>query len=644
MSRMLPVRVRPLHLESPESYGRRLALANGLPARVYAIAARQMATAGRAQALKEALELWCEKRGGLPIGHFQHQTWRVSEGLPGRSLCRLCAHGATVGQVDHYEMNCCLRHGLWTGPGISPEDQFLVGAEVLAAERRYRRLLRRKRIHLTLMRAIASILASSSGGDRTCRVFVAESYPAMIALADMLTDREVHRRLFDTYLTFAEAHARLTEHLAQAIPGADDRLAESVWLLLRPTYLWLRLISSTAAVGEEFVPLIGVNPADIPSGDRLVRPLEPFRRFLGLLRQGRSESSDHRLEMYMIAGQGRERDSGLSSIGSLLMCEEGHVVRRKWHKAVAALDEGRSMCPICNGGQPLPGYNTLAETHPRLALEWDARNNGTDASSLVAGSNKKGVWRCHDGHLFTATVANRALNGSGCPVCANVAVITGVNDLATTHPGLAAEWHTELNGELRPEHVIGARNVKVAWLCPNRHVYWKTIGKRKGGQGCPVCSGRRVAAGVNDLATTHPVVAVEWHPRLNGSLSPAEVSAGSEALVYWVCPARHAYEAPVLNRTGPKSAGCPYCTSRKLLTGFNDLATKYPALARDWNPERNGGLSAAEVLPGSKPRWWKCVNGHQQEMMFRNRLRAGGCTDCPGDQRAAASGRRNDAK
>ncbi|MGG5754198.1 zinc-ribbon domain-containing protein [Zafaria sp. Z1313] len=257
-------------------------------------------------------------------------------------------------------------------------------------------------------------------------------------------------------------------------------------------------------------------------------------------------------------------------------------------------------------------------------------------SSTVAGSNKKQAWQCVHGHSFTATVANRALNGSGCPVCANLAVSAGINDLATTHPGLAAEWHPELNGDLRPEHVIGGRDAKIAWLCPAGHDYWKTVAKRKGGQGCPICSGRRVALGVNDLGTTHPALAAEWHFELNGDLGPVDVSAGSALTVHWICPAKHAYDTPIGNRTGAKKAGCPYCSNRKLLTGYNDLATQYPALALDWDPARNGGLTAAEVLPGSRLRSWKCAYGHEQEMMFRNRLRAGGCTGCPRDRRAAS--------
>lgn len=35
---------------------------------------------------------------------------------------------------------------------------------------------------------------------------------------------------------------------------------------------------------------------------------------------------------------------------------------------------------------------------------------------------------------------------------------------------------------------------------------------------------------------------------------------------------------------------CPYCKDRKLLRGYNDLATAYPELVAEWDFERNGDL------------------------------------------------------
>ena len=68
---------------------------------------------------------------------------------------------------------------------------------------------------------------------------------------------------------------------------------------------------------------------------------------------------------------------------------------------------------------------------------------------MAAGSHKSVWWQCEKGHTWQAMVKSR-VEGCGCPVCANRATIPGFNDLATTEPALAAQWHPTKNGALTP--------------------------------------------------------------------------------------------------------------------------------------------------------------------------------------------------
>ena len=72
---------------------------------------------------------------------------------------------------------------------------------------------------------------------------------------------------------------------------------------------------------------------------------------------------------------------------------------------------------------------------------------------VTAGNSRKVWWRCEKGHSWQATIASRT-SGCGCPVCANRKILPGFNDLATTHPALAAEWHPIKNGDLTPKKII----------------------------------------------------------------------------------------------------------------------------------------------------------------------------------------------
>ena len=90
--------------------------------------------------------------------------------------------------------------------------------------------------------------------------------------------------------------------------------------------------------------------------------------------------------------------------------------------------------------------------------------------------------------------------------------------------------------------------------------------KGKADPGCPYCSGRKVLAGFNDLATTHPDIAAMWHPRMNKRLKPAGVQAVSRKPAWWRGECGHVYQMAVRDRVRARPG---YCPSYRLLTGIN---------------------------------------------------------------------------
>jgi len=201
--------------------------------------------------------------------------------------------------------------------------------------------------------------------------------------------------------------------------------------------------------------------------------------------------------------------------------------------------------------KPEPG-RSLADLYPDIA----AQAVGWDPMAVSAGSNKKLLWRCELGHEWRSTVANRTGQESGCGVCAGKQVLAGFNDLATTHPDLASQavgWD--------PKKIGKGNDKKVQWLGACGHRWFATIGSRTNrSDSCPFCSGHRVLAGFNDLATTHPNLAsqaVGW--------DPMAVSAGSNKKLLWRCELGHEWRSTVANRTSLESTGCPSCAQ----TGFS---------------------------------------------------------------------------
>lgn len=210
---------------------------------------------------------------------------------------------------------------------------------------------------------------------------------------------------------------------------------------------------------------------------------------------------------------------------------------------------------------------SLLFTNPELAAQWDYKKNGRLTPEMVnAGSGKYVWWLCEKGHSWHARIISRH-TGVGCPYCSGRRPITGVNDLKTTHPSLVQEWHPTRNGNLHPQQVSHGSDKKVWWLCNKGHEWQAVISGRVAGHGCPYCSGRRPITGVNDLQSTHPQLAAEWHHLKNKSLLPSQVGPHSERLVWWQCNNGHQWKTKICYRT--LGANCPYCTKSKKTKDFN---------------------------------------------------------------------------
>lgn len=214
-----------------------------------------------------------------------------------------------------------------------------------------------------------------------------------------------------------------------------------------------------------------------------------------------------------------------------------------------------------------------------LLKEWDeSRNFPLTPDTVSYGSKKKVWWTCENGHSWQTTVHVRS-EGSGCPYCTGRKVLPGFNDLETLYPDVAAQWDREKNGPLSPRDVSTGSKIRIWWRCPEGHSWQSPVASRTAwGHGCPVCAGKTIVTGENDLAHLQPEIAAQWDKRKNGRLKPSEVAVSSNRPAWWHCELGHSYRATVSSRTQRKT-GCPYCAGRKVLKGFNDLKTLCPDIA-----------------------------------------------------------------
>ena len=201
--------------------------------------------------------------------------------------------------------------------------------------------------------------------------------------------------------------------------------------------------------------------------------------------------------------------------------------------------------------------------------------------------------------------------------------------LIAESPELMAEWDYEKNSELGldPLRIGLGSHTKAWWKCSAGHSWFAMVSNRSGhNRACPYCAHQLPIPGETDLATRFPDLAKEWHPTKN-SCKPSEVMPGTHKKAWWICSEGHEWEAEIKSRT--TGIGCPYCCGKKVLKGFNDLATVYPDLAAEWHPTKNGDLTPEDITDASgKKVWWLCKNGHDYEMAVCNRKRGSGCPRC----------------
>ena len=307
--------------------------------------------------------------------------------------------------------------------------------------------------------------------------------------------------------------------------------------------------------------------------------------------------------------------------------------RHRWFAMINSRSNGRG-CPYCSGRKVWIGFNDLPTTNLQLAMEWDYEKNGNlQPENFTAGSHTKIWWKCKQGHSWKVEVYSRKKNG--CPYCANMLAIKGYNDLLSVAPKLCEEWDDEMNAPLRPDEIMSKSNKSVWWKCDKGHSWKSIINSRRSGCGCPVCAGKTVFAGYNDLQTLRPDIAEEWDVNKNGELLPVQVTSQSKRYAWWLCKRGHSYKAKVANRYHGR--GCPYCAGTLPIVGETDLATIHPELLPEWDYDKNDSkLPEQYTACSNKKVWWKCKDGHSWQAVISDRHLGHRCPYCTG--RNAISG------
>lgn len=102
-------------------------------------------------------------------------------------------------------------------------------------------------------------------------------------------------------------------------------------------------------------------------------------------------------------------------------------------------------------------------------------------------------------------------------------------------------------------------------------------------------------------------------------------------VVHWRCLRGHEWSQKF--RELLNSNGCQVCSGRKILPGYNDLATVHPNIAAEFHPTLNGHKLQSDYTFGSTSKaWWLCSKDsrHVWESTVAHRIAGRGCSVCSG--------------
>lgn len=196
-----------------------------------------------------------------------------------------------------------------------------------------------------------------------------------------------------------------------------------------------------------------------------------------------------------------------------------------------------------------------------------------------------------------------------------------------THPELLEEWDYERN--LRKPETIGSGFGKVFWICKfnKKHLYEMAVHNKIKGKRCPVCIGRKIIIGVNDFKNFYPELELFYSKDNKTKFS--EIFVKSRQYFYWTCSLKHKYKKTLESIV--KDSSCPYCSNKKFLPGFNSVADVYPKNAKEWSSKNK--ISANEVFCNANEyAWFVCrfCNFEFKTIVFRRTQEINKCLVCSG--------------
>lgn len=377
-----------------------------------------------------------------------------------------------------------------------------------------------------------------------------------------------------------------------------------------------------------------------------------------------------------------------------------HVCQYEWKEKIYMRARAKYSCEKCARRETTLqryGAETLSETHPDLAKEWNySRNGDLTPDNVTPHDTREVYWICEKGHEWPASIGYRVRTSAKCPKCASErktsfpeqAIFYYLSEITTAKsrckidsyeidillPNLkigieydGLYYHSDPKAIEREERKNngmaknGYRLIRVKEADRDKlegdviytkyksdysnlnfvmHCLLELIGKPNEikinieKDKIDICDLFIQSEKADNILAKMPELAKEWDYEQNGKIRPEFVRITSSKKFWWKCSNGHSWPATVYQRAA--GSGCPYCYGKILIVGENDLLSQNPDLAKEWDYELNDNLKPDEITANNnKSVWWKCSKcGHRWPSPVGSRNNGGtGCPECAKQKR-----------
>ena len=370
------------------------------------------------------------------------------------------------------------------------------------------------------------------------------------------------------------------------------------------------------------------------------------------------------------------------------ICSKGHSYVKGIHNRVKGTG-----CPFCSGIIEFKHRDLLFNEYPDFIEELDlSLNNLDDVKNITCGSSKKIHWKCSEGHTYLMSASNKT-RAKGCPVCRNIIVVEGINDIGTTHPELLKDWDYK-NNIINPNEITAGSQKKISWKCHICSYEWKSVlySRASYGTGCPNCSkrlnsslaeqtvyfyvkkifpdaisGDRTALNGSELDIYIPSIKTgieydgyKWHKDIAKDeaknllcsdygiklyrfreIKCPKISHDSNTVII-ECDDKNLKSSieKLLYYLGKETDIDVSRDSIQIKEQFysvlkeKNLEKLHPEVAEQWDFDKNGKITPSMVGAEShEVFWWICSEGHSYKASVKNRVRMhSGCPYCAGNK------------